>query len=196
MVTHILLAAQQDPTVMIGGICPFSMPATGWQGDPIVLESCEYCDSFLNFFPTLAVVLNEADHLDYFPRPGGYSKVLPKVRATGSQGGQGRVLANGDDPNTMEAIEGSELTTFGLGRKPVHGQGYSEDWRDFEVVCDGKFYCNIHLNVFGRHNAANAVAAAAVALGIPGEAVTQGLETFRGAGRRMEFKGNYNGADV
>ncbi len=66
------------------------------------------------------------------------------------------------------------------------------------MVCDGKFYCNIHLNVFGRHNAANAVAAAAVAwtLGIPGEAVTQGLETFRGAGRRMEFKGNYNGADV
>ena len=40
------------------------------------------------------------------------------------------------------------------------------------MVCDGKFYCNIHLNVFGRHNAANAVAAAAVAwtLGIPGEA--------------------------
>ncbi len=32
-----------------------------------MLESCEYCDSFLNFFPTLAVVLNvQADHLDYF----------------------------------------------------------------------------------------------------------------------------------
>ena len=190
MVTHILLAAQQDPTVMIGGYLPILHAGHRvGKGDSIVLESCEYCDSFLNFFPTLAVVLNVlADIQKSFRK---FAQLVPK--------GTGRVLANGDDPNTMEALKGLELTTFGLGEKNrVHCQGYSEDWRDFEVVCDGKFYCNIHLNVFGRHNAANAVAAAAVAwtLGIPGEAVTQGLETFRGAGRRMEFKGNYNGADV
>ena len=200
MVTHILLAAQQDPTVMIGGYLPILHAGHRvGKGDSIVLESCEYCDSFLNFFPTLAVVLNvEADHLDYFHDLADIQKSFRKFAQLVPKG-TGRVLANGDDPNTMEALKGLELTTFGLGEKNrVHGQGYSEDWRDFEVVCDGKFYCNIHLNVFGRHNAANAVAAAAVAwtLGIPGEAVTQGLETFRGAGRRMEFKGNYNGADV
>ena len=68
MVTHILMEAQMDPTVMIGGYLP--MLHAGHRvgkGDTIVLESCEYCDSFLNFYPTLAVVLNiEADHLDYF----------------------------------------------------------------------------------------------------------------------------------
>ena len=44
----------------------------------------------------------------------------------------------------------------------------------------------------------NAVAAAGTAwmLGIPGEAVSSGLATFRGAGRRLEFKGTYHGADV
>ena len=195
MVTHILLAAQQDPTVMIGGYLPILHAGHRvGKGDSIVLESCEYCDSFLNFFPTLAVVLNvEADHLDYFHDLADIQKSFRKFAQLVPKG-TGRVLANGDDPNTMEALKGLELTTFGLGEKNrVHGQGYSEDWRDFEVVCDGKFYCNIHLNVFGRHNAANAVAGT---LGIPGEAVTQGLETFRGAGRRMEFKGNYNGADV
>ena len=68
MVTHILMEAQWDPTVMIGGYLPLlhASHRVG-HGDTIVLESCEYCDSFLNFFPTLAVILNvEADHLDYF----------------------------------------------------------------------------------------------------------------------------------
>ena len=68
MVTHILMAAQWDPTVMIGGF--LQLLHAGHRvghGDSIILESCEYCDSFLYFFPTLAVVLNiEADHLDYF----------------------------------------------------------------------------------------------------------------------------------
>ena len=68
MMTHILMAADMDPTVMIGGYLPLLHAGHRvGHGDTIVLESCEYCDSFLNFFPTLAVVLNvEADHLDYF----------------------------------------------------------------------------------------------------------------------------------
>ena len=68
MMTHILMEAQADPTVMIGGYLPLLHAGHRvGQGDTIVLESCEYCDSFLNFYPTIAVVLNvEADHLDYF----------------------------------------------------------------------------------------------------------------------------------
>ena len=68
MATHILMAAQADPTVMIGGTLP--LIHAGYRvggGDTIVLESCEYYDSFLSFFPTVAVVLDiDADHLDYF----------------------------------------------------------------------------------------------------------------------------------
>ena len=68
MVTHILMEAELDPTVMIGGYLPLLHAGHRvGQGETIVLESCEYCDSFLNFAPTLAVILNvEADHLDYF----------------------------------------------------------------------------------------------------------------------------------
>ena len=55
MVTHILMEAQTDPTVMIGGYLPLIHAGHRvGNGDTIVLESCEYCDSFLNFFPTLA----------------------------------------------------------------------------------------------------------------------------------------------
>ena len=68
MMTHVLMEADLDPTVMIGGYLPLLHAGHRvGRGDTIVLESCEYCDSFLNFFPTLAVVLNgDADHLDYF----------------------------------------------------------------------------------------------------------------------------------
>ena len=54
------------------------------------------------------------------------------------------------------------------------------------------------MGVLGRHNALNALAASAAAwmMGIPGEAVSRGIQSFHGAGRRMEFKGNFHGADV
>ena len=68
MATHIFMAAQADPTVMIGGTLP--MLHAGYRvgkGNTIILESCEYCNSFLNFFPTVAVILNVGeDHLDFF----------------------------------------------------------------------------------------------------------------------------------
>ena len=197
MVTHILMEAGMDPTVMIGGYLP--MLHAGHRvghGDTIVLESCEYCDSFLNFFPSLAVILNiEADHLDYFKDLAAIEASFRKFAGLASFG----VLANGDDANTMEALAGMEVVTFGLGESNrVHGCSMSADWRHMDVICDGQRYCHVELQVVGRHNACNALAAAGAAwmLGIPGEAVSRGLETFRGAGRRLEFKGTYHGADV
>ena len=197
MVTHILMAAQKDPTVMIGGYLP--MLHAGHRvgnGDTIVLESCEYCDSFLNFYPTLAVVLNiEADHLDYFKDLMAIEKSFKTFAGLATNG----VLANGDDQNTVDALTGMEYVTFGLSEhNRVHAANISEDWRTFDVICDGEKYCHLELGVVGKHNAVNALAAAGSAwmLGIDGEAVAEGLATFHGAGRRMEFKGTFNGADV
>ena len=197
MATHIFMEAQMDPTVMIGGYLP--LLGAGHRvgnGDTIVLESCEYCDSFLNFFPTLAVILNiEADHLDYF-------KDLQDVEKSFRQFAQlstGGVLANGDDPHVVETLQGMDYVSFGLGaHNRVHGENICPDWRHLDVICDGEFYCHLDLNVLGRHNALNALGAAGAAwmLGIPGEAVSRGLAAFSGADRRMQFKGNYNGAKL
>ena len=197
MVTHILMEAQVDPTVMIGGYLPLLHAGHRvGNGDTIVLESCEYCDSFLNFFPTLAVVLNiEEDHLDYFKDLGAIEHSFHTFAEMATTG----ILANGEDANTVEALKGLDYVTFGIGKDArVHGENYSQDWREFDVVCDGQLYCHLNLRVVGKHNALNALAAAGTAwmLGIPGDAVTAGLSRFTGAGRRMEFKGVFNGADV
>ena len=197
MMTHILMEAQWDPTVMIGGELPLlhSGHRVG-QGDTILLESCEYCDSFLNFFPTLAVILNvEADHLDYFKDLQDVQKSFRRFAQLSTNG----ILANGDDLHTAQALRGLDYVAFGLGEKNrVRAVNICPDWRHFDVECDGKHYCHLDMEVLGRHNAMNALAAAGIAwmLGIPGEIAAQGLHTFHGARRRLEFKGEYNGAQV
>ena len=197
MMTHILMEANLDPTVMIGGYLPLlhASHRVG-HGDTILLESCEYCDSFLNFFPTLAVVLNvEADHLDYFKDLADIQKSFHKFAQMATFG----VIANGDDAHTVQAMEGIDYVSFGLKEgNRIHAANMCPDWKHFDVICDGEFYCHLDMGVLGKHNAMNALAAAAAAwmMGIPGEAVSAGLESFHGAGRRMEFKGTYNGADV
>ena len=197
MMTHILMEAHMDPTVMIGG----NLPLLGaghrvGQGDTIVLESCEYCDSFLNFFPTLAVILNvEADHLDYFKDLADIQKSFRQF----AQLSTGGVVANGDDAHVRQTLEGMDYLSFGLeSGNRVTASNMSADWRHFDVLCDGSFYCHLDLKVIGRHNALNALAAAAAAwiLGIPGQAVSDGLATFGGAQRRMQYKGSYHGADI
>ncbi len=197
MVTHILMEAGCDPTVMIGGHLP--LLGAGHRvgaGDTIVMESCEYCDSFLNFFPSLAIILNvEADHLDYFKDLADVQKSFRQFAMLSTNG----ILANGDDPHVVKTLEGLSYTSFGFGHSnKICAKNIHPDWRQFDVFCDDKLYCHIELKVVGRHNALNALAAAGTAwmLGIPGKAVSDGLVTFTGADRRMQFKGTYNGADV
>ena len=197
MVTHILMEADFDPTVMIGGYLPLLHAGHRvGEGDTIILESCEYCDSFLNFFPTLAVILNiEADHLDYFKDLADVQKSFRQFAALSTNG----ILANGDDPHVCQALEGLDYVSFGLKESNrIHAQNISSDWRHLDVVCDGQLYCHLDLKVLGRHNALNALGAAGAAwmLGVPGEAVAAGLATFTGAQRRMQYKGNFNGAEV
>ena len=197
MVTHIMMEARKDPTVMIGGYLPLLHAGHRvGNGDTIILESCEYCDSFLNFFPTLAVVLNiEEDHLDYFKDLNDIEKSFHQFAEIATSG----ILANGDDKNTVDAMAGLRYTSFGLAsHNDIHAENITDDYHSYDVICGGEYYCHLNLGVVGRHNALNALAAAGTAwmLGLPGETAARGLASFHGASRRMEFKGQFNGADI
>ncbi len=199
MVTHIFLQAGKDPTVMIGG----NLPLLGaghrvGKGDYIIMESCEYCNSFLNFFPTTAVILNiEADHLDFFKDLDDIKASFRKFAGLVPNGGT--VLVNGEDANALDATKGLPVLTFGMHPGfDVYGANFSQDFRSFDVYAGEQLYCHLDLKVIGRHNALDAIAAAAVAwcYGIAAEDVQAGLASFGGAGRRMEYKGSYHGAEV
>ena len=197
MLAHVLMAAEMDPTVMIGGYLPLlGAGHRVGEGDTILLESCEYCDSFLNFFPTLAIVLNiEADHLDYFKDLQQIQTSFHRFASLATD----HILVNGDDFNTVQAMEGLKTVTFGFGEtNRIRAVRISEDWREMDVECDGEFYGHLQLGVIGKHNALNALAAlgAAWLLGIDGAVAAESLRSFRGADRRMQHKGVFNGAEI
>ena len=203
MCTHIIMAAQMDPTVMIGGTLP--LLGAGHRvghGDTIILESCEYCNSFLSFFPTIAVILNvDADHLDFFKDLADVEKSF-RAFADLVPEATGVIVANADDENTMFTLQGETrpVVTFGLEQGDVHAENltYEHGLPTFDILCKGEQYAHVSLQVPGEHNVRNALAAAAAShvLGVPGTAVEKGLWAFRGAGRRFEKKGTVNGADV
>jgi UDP-N-acetylmuramate--alanine ligase len=197
MATHIFMEAGIDPTVMIGGYLPLLQAGHRvGSGDTIVLESCEYCDSFLNFAPTLAVITNvEADHLDYFKDLQDVQKSFRMFAQLATDG----ILANGDDPHVTQTLEGLDYISFGLSNtNRIYAKNISDDWLHFDVICDGELYCHLDLQVIGKHNVLNALAAAGAAwyLQIPGTAVSDGLAAFTGADRRMQYKGEINGAKL
>ena len=205
MATHIFMAAQKDPTVMIGGTLP--LLHGGYrvgQGDTIILESCEYCNSFLNFFPTVAVILNvHADHLDFFKDLADIEQSFHRFAELVPEG-TGRVVANLDDAGARAAVAGLDRPLFTYSVRDHSASCYADNVSmfdgcgEFDVMILGQRYAHVTLHVPGSHNVSNALAAAAAAylLGVDGKAVEEGLAAFTGAGRRFEHKGTYHGAEV
>ena len=203
MMTCIALAADRDPEVMIGadmreigGVLRIS------DGDLFIAEACEYCDSFLNFKPTVAIVLNvEEDHLDYFSGIDDIIRSFSKF-VSGTKPG-GVVVVNADDENAMSAVKlsGKSFVTFGLSENAdvtARNLEYTDGFPSFTLVYKGEELVNIRLSVLGEHNVKNALAASAAALrmGIAPEIIAKALAAFTGVGRRMEYKGRYNGAKI
>ena len=204
MCAQIFLAAT-DATVLCGAELPLLGGSTcniGNEQEHFVFEACEYMDSFLDFNPTLAVILNMGmDHPDYF-------KSLAQVRASflnyaRRTGKDGTVLYNADDAESVLALQEFEgrHVTFGIEKtadysarniRHENGTTHFEFWSREECLC------NICLHVFGRHNVYNALAAAAAAsiCGISPDLIEKSLADFVGTNRRMERKGILNGAVV
>ena len=200
MCTQIFLAAQRDPTVMIGGTLPaLGAGHRGGKGGHHILESCEYCNSFLSFFPTVAVILNvDADHLDFFKDLEDVKHSFRRFAQLVPEGGM--VIADGDDKNTMDALKdlGKPMLTFGLEQGDIHAAGltYEKGVGSFDLIYRGEDLGRVALQVPGVHNVRNALAAAGAALQlkVPFAAIQEGLHAFTGAGRRFERKGEYHGA--
>ncbi len=203
MMGHILMAASVDPTIMVGSDLP-SIDGTIRIGAKsyFVAESCEYCNSFLNFKPTSAVVLNvEEDHLDFFKGIddiietfNNFLKLLPS---------NGIAAINGDDENALKCLENvtANVLTFGLNEKNdvkacniVSNNGYFT----FDVYYKNDFYTTITLSVPGIHNVLNALSCVAVSihLAIDKAAIAKGLLDFSGSSRRFQKIGSFNDALV
>ena len=159
-------------------------------------------DSFLDFNPTLAVVLNVGmDHPDYFQNLEQIrASFLAYARRTGKNG---TVLYNADDAESVLALKEFEgrHVTFGIEKSAdyeAHNIKTENGVTELDFCKSGETLCKIRLHVFGLHSVYNALAAAAAAsiCGVAPDLIAQALGAFVGAKRRMERKGVLNGAIV
>lgn len=204
MLTLILMQAKLDPTVMVGSHLPAIDGTLRIGGmDYFIAESCEYCNSFLQFPPTVAVTLNiEADHLDFFKDIDDIIRSFHTFCASTPE--NGLIVVNADDKNAMRCTVGLDRTirTFGLSETAdVRAVDIREEnsYYRFTVLVKEKPYAHISLSVPGKHNMLNALACCAVAefLGVSGEDTAEGLRTFTGSSRRFQLIGKTeNGATI
>lgn len=203
MLSHALLGCGLDPTISLGGELDLigGNIHTG-ADDLFITEACEYTNSFLKFFPTIALITNiEEDHLDFFK---DIDDIIASFRSFAMlTKDKGYVVALGSDENIKKALDGAGLNvyTYGIGtgfHYCAENISYQAGFPSFDIQKDGAVLCHMTLNVPGEHNILNAVATIAVCdlLGADAKAAARGIETFRGTHRRFERKGTVNGATV
>ena len=198
MITQILTTGKADPTAIIGGKLPFiGGNSRVGKSDIIVCEACEYVDTFLQLHPYISVILNiDADHLDYF---GSLENIKKSFNKFGNQT-SGLIIYNGDDKNSVDTVNDINIKklSFGLNENNDY---YAKDIitksgakMSFSLMKKGQKLCDIKLNVPGKHNIYNALAAAVVAdyLSIDTEFIKKALSEFTGVHRRFEILGNPN----
>ena len=167
-----------------------------------IFEACEYMDSFLDFNPTVAVLLNaEMEHVDYFKSMEQIIGSFAKYAAL--TGENGVCIANADDGNIMAAVSDykGKLYTFSLEKDAdfyADNIKTEDKMQCFDLYINKEYITRIGMRAYGRHNVYNALSAigAAYSVGVPMEIIKEGLYNFVGAGRRMEYKGKLMGADV
>ncbi len=205
MLTSIFMETDSDPTILCGATLD-SLGGEAYRcGDDdtyIVVESCEYQDSFLDFYPNIAVVLNiELDHVDYF---NSLAQIKNSFAVFADKCGEsGFVVANADDENCMDALSHStaQLITFGCENEAnfrAVNVEYENGLPRFDILYENEPIGRVKLGVSGTHNVLNATAAFAVAFlcGMEPHDIARGLAAFKGAHRRCEYLGKYRGADV
>lgn len=204
MVSEILLAAEKDPTITVGGILPTIGSNLRIGNSPyFVAEACEYFDSFLQFNPFIAIILNvESDHLDYF-------KTLENIRRSFHAFAQrvpdkGLLVISEKIDNVEELTDGltCHVETFGLSEKAnwrAENIVHEADGRNsFDIYHNSAFFTTIHLHIPGEHNITNALAAIAASafLGAAPEDCVKGLHHYTGTERRFQLKGKKDGITV
>jgi len=205
LVALCFIKAGFDPNVQVGAILKqLDGNYRIGNSDYLILEACEYVESFLHFHPKAEIILNiDNDHLDYFKNIENiknafikYVKLLPD---------DGLLVFNKDDKNSigLEKYTKAKVVTFALENQEADYTAknikFDENgYASFDVYFNGNFWDSFTLSISGMHNVLNALACIALCsnYGIPNSAIKEAFSSFTGANRRLEYKGSFNGVSV
>jgi UDP-N-acetylmuramate--alanine ligase len=205
LIATILLDAGMDPDVIVGGIIPdLNGNAHAGKGKYFVIEADEYDRAFLGLDPKIAVITSiEMDHPDIYRNVDDVAQAFREFIGRVPQDGQ--VIGNGDAERVDRELNGLDqklVTRYGFGR--------TNDWRagnvrlnstggsDFLLWRAGEQVGEFSVQIPGRHNVSNALAAIAAAdrVGIDMGSKGATLKRYRGAARRFQVKGEFRGVTV
>ena len=204
MAAHVLMAANTDPTISVGGILQAIHGNIRVGADHLFLtEACEYTNSFLDFFPKISIILNiDADHLDFFKDLDDirhsfrlFAERLPK---------DGTLIINAAIPNVHEITDGlsCNVVYYGNGEDAQYtAANVSYDDRacgSFDLMKGDENLGRFSLSVPGEHNVDNALSVLALGdiLELPLELSRQGIHEFTGTDRRFQHKGTIGGVTI
>jgi len=204
LVASILAEGELDPTFVIGGLLNSAgSNARLGKSRYFIVEADESDASFLYFNPVISVITNiDVDHMqtyenDFNKLKRTFIDFVHRLPFYGS------LIACVDDPNVREIIPqiARSVITYGFSAEAdVQGLEYVQDgWcahfkvrrKCFADQRTGESLLDVNLNLPGKHNALNALAAIAVAteLNVGDEAIRTALSKFSGVGRRLQIHG-------
>lgn len=204
MVSNVLLEANTDPTLSIGGIfARINGNIRVGQSEYFVTEACEYTNSFLEFHPTIGVILNvEEDHMDFFENIeqiqesfNKFAKLIPPT---------GHLVINKDINGFDKIIDGVKCNIITYGKTPdcdytFENPTYNDKaLASYELICHGRAKEYITIGATGEHNILNSLSVIAIGdiLDINRKHTFNGLRDFHGTKRRFEYKGDLMGITV
>lgn len=206
MIALVLQRAGMNPSYLVGGDVPdLGGGARAGTGPYVVAEADEFDGSLAYLQPYIAVITNvEAEHLDYFGTEQG---VVDAFRRFALQvPPDGSLFLCADDPRLQRI---AETWPAGAGRLGTYALDGPADWTVADERVEGGHWSFVarqagvtwgpfSLQIPGRHNVANALAAVAVAerLGVAPDLAAQALESFHGARRRFELHGEAGGVTI
>ncbi|MGN0435659.1 MAG: UDP-N-acetylmuramate--L-alanine ligase [Wujia sp.] len=197
MLSHVLLQADTDPTISIGGM----LDVIGGnirigKSDYFVTEACEYTNSYHALNPYISIILNvDADHLDFF---NNIDEIAESFHVFAQKlPSNGLLVINGDMKYTDKVSAGvkSNIVTFGFESHNKYSATDitfdTEGHPSYTLVVDGEKREHIELHSIGKHNVLNSLSVIAVAdfLGIEMKHIKAGLLECTSAKRRFEHKG-------
>ena len=200
MLDHIFAFSGYSPTTLSGADLPIGEPLRIGSDSLVIYEACEYKDSFIDFFPTVAIALNlELDHTDYFADIGEIKNSFLKALSLARD----FALINGDDPNLADIKDSIACRTLTYGGSRTNDYSYSitsftDSGYEFDISHFGSSIGSFRLNIPGVFNVGNATAAIVTALecGLDVESISAAIASFGGIPRRLEYIGNRFGRRV
>lgn len=198
MVATILMEGKIDPTILIGGeLDSIGGNAHYGTGEYLIAEADESDGSFLYYDPEVVIVTNvEMDHKDYFKSEKNlfdhFKNFLNKIPV------KGKAIVCNEDDDLMKIVattklEKNQIITYGFDKGDYQAVDYNlfPFGSLFRLVIGGKDYGEINLQIPGKHNILNSLAAIAAGKhsGMNIDEIKKGIESYTGVRRRFEKKG-------